>query len=627
MMMIVSAAFRQTNPRLRALGVVIALGLLVLLLGLWRVQVLHHQVYGSREQAQSLRRIRLPSVRGEIVDRHGVVLADNRPSYDVVLYLEQLPRVSKRQDFLSSVATSIGAVNAALQTPVTVSERQLRAHYQYRRPLPLTLARDLSARDVAAFAERVSHLPGADLVVTPVRRYPHGALAAHVLGFVGRAEPDADSDLTRFYYYQPDATGRQGVERACDEFLRGAPGGRTIRVSPGGTLVGQVGERAAERGNRVVLTLDTRIQQIAERALAGASLPPGRDLRGAVVVLDPRSGEVLALASAPAFDPNLFNPGVPAEQISAVLNDARSPMFNRAIGARYAPGSTYKPITLLAGLQSGVVSASRDPVVVCEGALRIGNWHRPFGCWNRNGHGRVDLMTAMKQSCDVWYYVRGMAIGPEMISRVSLEFGLGRPTGIELGGEHSGLVPSPAWKRERRAEPWWDGDTAQLSIGQSFLLTTPLQMASVTATLANGGTIWRPYVVRRVQTPDGGLLLEKRPEAQGRLSAARADIELVRQTMLASVRDANGTGHRAVVRDLAVAGKTGTAEFQTAHGRIKRAWFIGFAPYDAPQAAVAVVIEDGDSGGQTAAPVAGQILAAMFGREAVGVGARSEYAD
>jgi penicillin-binding protein 2 len=625
--MIISASFRDRNPRLEAIGFIVGIGLLVLVAALWHVQVWRGDLYDSRENAQSLRRIRIPSARGEIADRNGVVLANNRPSYDVAIYLDQLGRVSKKVDIVRVAQANLGALSTALGLPVTLSDQDVRIHYQRRRPIPLPVWRDLRPETVAAFEERASNLPGADLIVMPVRQYPQGKLAAHVLGYVGKAEQNDEEELEHYYYYQPDRIGKQGVERACDDFLRGSPGGKTIRVSPGGTMVGDLGEKQAECGDRIALTLDARIQRIVEEALARAPVPAGKDLCGAAVVIDPRNGEVLAMASAPSFDPNIFNPGVPAETIHAVLNDARSPMLNRAIGARYAPGSTFKTITLLAGLESGAISP--NDTVVCTGSIQIGNWQRPFRCWNDRGHGAVDAFTAIRQSCDVWFYHEGMKTGVEAITKVAAELGLGQSTGFDLGNDREGFVPSAAWKRTQRGERWWDGDTAQLAIGQSFLLVTPLQMACVAATFANRGISWKPFIVGRVESANGQLVRQGRSEMRGRLSASPQHVEIVRRAMLGAVNQVDGTAHHAAVTGLQVAGKTGTAEYDTAQGRHKRAWFIGFAPYDEPQVAVAVVIEDGDSGGHTAAPVAGSIMAGIFQKaeDRATAGDRGLYAD
>jgi penicillin-binding protein 2 len=425
--------------------------------------------------------------------------------------------------------------------------------------------------------------------------------------------------VERFYYYEPDSVGKQGVESSCDEFLRGAPGGYTIRVNPTGRKVGDVGQKAAEVGDRVTLTLDERIQKIVEEALERAPLSAGKQLRGAAVALDPRNGEVLAMASVPSFDPNLFNPGVPPALVNEVLTDPRSPMLNRAIGARYAPGSTFKAVTLLAGLDSGRISP-HDPVV-CDGAMQIGKWPRPFRCWNTRGHGAVDALSAIKESCDIYFYQKGMATGVDAIDRTALELGLGQATGFDIGRELTGLVPTPAWKQTHKNERWWDGDTAQLAIGQSFLLATPLQMACLAATLGNRGTLWRPFVIKRIETCEGQMVRQTTPQSRNRLRESPQNIEFVRQAMLGAIQSADGTGHAAAVKELAVAGKTGTAEYDVydkgaLQGRIKRAWFIGFAPYDNPQVALAVVIEDADSGGHSAAPVAGAILAGIFQKKA-----------
>ena len=597
--MIISAASRDNSPRLAIVRVGIALGLLFLLVNLFHVQIMDRDRYGDREQAQSLRRIRLPAARGEIVDRNGVVLANNRPSYDIAISLDQLGRISKRQDVARMAETNILAVSRAIGLPVTVTDENIRNHYYRRRPLPLPLWRDLTAATVAAFEERAGNWPGTDLIVTPVRQYPYASLAAHLLGYCGKAEQTEDEEVENFYYYQSDSTGKQGVERAFDDDLRGAPGGHTIRVNPSGMKVGEVGDKPAERGNRIVLTIDVRIQQIVENALAHTVLPAGKKLCGAVVVMDPRNGEILALASAPTFDPNV--------SVGPLLNAPGSPLLNHATGARYAPGSTFKPVTLLAGLESGKISAS--DTAVCGGGLQIGN--RRFGCWNVHGHGRMDAFTAMMQSCDVWFYQEGMRAGVEAITRMAGELGLGQSASVDFAHDLAGGVPTPEWKREHFNEKWWESDTAQLAIGQSYLLATPLQMANVAATLGNGGTRWRPFAVKQIESPDGKTLQITQPVVLSRLSVRSQNLAVVRQAMLGAVQSAQGTGHHAAVRGLTVAGKTGTAEFNKKDG-INRAWFIGFAPFEQPVVAVAVLIEDGVSGGHVAAPVAGQIFAGIF---------------
>ncbi len=624
--MIISAPFRENNPRLRAVGTIVGAGLFILLAALWSVQVMHGEHYGNKQDVQSLRRIRIPAARGEIVDRNGVVLANNRPSYDIAIYIDQLGRVSKKTDVVRVAQANLGALSATLGLPITLADRDVRIHYQRRRPLPLPVWRDLRPETVAAFAERASNLPGADLIVMPVREYPQGSLAAHLLGYVGKAGQD-DSDeeeLEKFYYYQPDSVGRQGVEKACDEYLRGSPGGRTIRVNPAGRIADDLGEKQAELGGRVTLTIDAKLQRIVEEALAHTHLSAGKELRGAAVLLDVRTGEVLAMASLPSFDPNIFNPGTPAQTVHAVLSDPAKPMWNRAIGGGYPPGSTFKTITLLAGLESGAISP--QDTVACSGSIQIGNWHRLFNCWEHAGHGRLDADGAIKHSCDVWFYVEGMKTGVDAITKTAAEFGLGQATGFDVGREEFGLVPSRAWKWTQRGEKWWDGDTAQLSIGQSFLLVTPVQMACVAATFANKGTCLRPFVVKRIETASGQIVHASQPEVRARLKASPQQLEIVRHAMLSAAQ--GGTAGGAAVKGMSIAGKTGTAEYDTKQGRFKRAWFMGFAPYDEPRYALSVLIEDADSGSHTAAPVAGEIFARMFGKNRDGTMAPGgAYAD
>jgi penicillin-binding protein 2 len=621
--MIISASFQDQNPRLRVAAVVVGGGLLILLVALFRVQVLQGGQYGSREQAQLLRRIRTPSARGEIVDRAGVVLANNRPSYDIAIYLGQI----KRQNIPYLAVTNILAASRVLGLPVPVTDREINQHYATRRPLPMTLWRDVTKDQMAAFVEHSSTLTNLDLVVTPVRQYPHGTFAAHVLGYCGHAEQTDEEEIEDFYYYQPDMVGKQGVEAAFDGDLHGAPGGRTIRVNPGGVKVGDdVSVVEAERGNRIVLTIDSRIQRITEQALEHTVLSAGKELRGCAVVLDPNSGEVLAMASLPDFDPNIFTPGAPAAAVAQAFQNPGSPMLNRAARALYPPGSTFKPITLLAGLESGAISPG--DTAVCTGGLKIGN--RIFGCWKKDGHGRVDSYMAILESCDVWFYVEGMKTGVDAIARMAAQFGLGRSAGLDFTHDFAGVVPTPSWKRATINEHWWDGDTAQLSIGQSFLVVTPLQMANVAATFANGGTRWRPFVVKSIVSPTGEVLQQTVPAVLQQLNANPDNIAVVRHAMLGAIEAAEGGGRAARVDGLQVAGKTGTAEFDLHEGntsrRINRTWFIGFAPYNKPEIAVAVLIEDGNSGGHTAAPVAGHILAGIFNRTIGGAG-NVGYAD
>jgi len=618
--MIISAPFRENNPRLRAIGFIIASGFLVLLIKLWTVQVMHGKSYDSKQEAQSLRRIRIPAARGEIIDRNGVVLANNRPSYDIAIYLDQLG-VSKKTNIVSVAQTNLVTMSTALGMPVTITDTDILTHYEQRGPLPFPVWRDLRPEQVAAFAERASNLPGADLIVMPVRRYPQGSLAAHLLGYVGRADESDEDEIEKFYYYQPDRIGRQGVEKACDEYLRGSPGGRTIRVNPAGLLAEDLGEKGAEQGGRVTLTIDVRLQRIVEKELAAAPSSDGKKLSGAVVLLDVRTGEVLAMASLPSFDPNIFNPGTPVQTVNAVLNDPQHPMLNRATGARYPPGSTFKPITLLAGLASGAISP--QDIVTCSGSLVIGNWQKhPFHCWNLTGHGPLDAYTAIKESCDVWFYEEGMKTGVDAITKMAGEFGLGQPTGFDIGTETRGLVPTPAWKQEQQGVKWWEGDTAQLSIGQSYLLVTPLQMACVAATFANRGTSLHPYVVKRIETADGQVVHEGQPDVRAHLNATPQQIEVVRHAMLGAVEDTGGTARPAAVKGLSVAGKTGTAQYKVAGKELpaNRAWFIGFAPYDQPQVAISVLIEAAGNGSHTAAGVASAIFAQIFGKGGEGSG-------
>ena len=445
--MIISMPFRDHNPRLAVLAGGLGLGLLILLGALFRVQVVQaKERYSNREDAQSLRRIRIPSARGEIVDRVGVVLADNRPSYDIAIYLNQLGRITKNQDVAKIATPRITAISQVLGLPVTVTSNDILRHYEVRRPLPLPLWRAVTKEQIAVFEERASNLPGANLIADARSSPIPARLPRRACAFRGSADgPRRPRMRIRkiSITIRLTAPANKAWNILTTTTCAASAGGHTIQVNPGGSKVKDVSDEEAERGNRLVLTIDARIQRLVENALERTVLSAGKELRGAAVVIDPRSGEILAMASVPNFDPNIFTPGAPAGLVNSVLENPGKPLLNRATGARYAPGSTFKPITLLAGLESGAISP--EDRVVCKGSLKIGN--HTFGCWQRSGHGSLDSYMAVLESCDVWFYEEGMRTGVDAISRMAMEFGLGRPTGLDFGHEVAGLVPTPAWKR------------------------------------------------------------------------------------------------------------------------------------------------------------------------------------
>lgn len=574
-----------------------------LVLRLWNLQVAQGMEYQRKLAKQSLRSVRLPGIRGRILDRNGERLADNRPSYCVSLYLEELRRPGGLQRTVDHIMDTLYRLAETMDRPLQLTQQDVRLHLGRRTPLPLVAWRDLDDTAVARFIERSGKFPGAALTVEPVRTYPQGASACHLLGYVGRADPPAagEDGAEKFHYYLPEMAGKAGIEKRLDGVLRANAGGKLeIQVDVAGFKFDEVSRRTPGKGGDIVLAVDERIQRAAEAVLEGQ--------RGAAVVVDPRNGDILALASAPGFDPNGFVPSVPADIWNRLLKDTARPLFSRATGGEYAPGSTFKPVTLLAALHSGRVAA--DTRFTCPGYFELGSAR--FRCWQHWGHGNIDLQSAIRYSCNVYLFHAALACGPEPIQAMARAVGFGRRTEISLDFERPGLVPDAPWKRAARRDSWRDGDTCNQAIGQGALLVTPIQMGLYAAALANGGTLWQPRLVRQITAADG--------TAQEIAPAAAPDgprwkpqhIRTVREGMRDAVNQPDGSGKRAALAQVVVAGKTGTAEYGVKGSGRKMTWMIAFAPFEEPRYAVAVLVEDGVSGGTTVAPRVKQLLAQVF---------------
>ena len=598
------------------LGAVFAFGELVLGVSLFRLQVL--EVADSRENLtlQATRRVREPGRRGRILDRKGRVLAECRPSYGIRCDLEEFQRRGAASTTVAAVDAAVERLARALGRPRQVSSARIARHLHTATAVPLVVWQDLDETGFARFCERAHAFPGFEGFTDAERTYPYGTLAAHVLGYTGRGEMEGfENDPV--YFSEKEMRGREGVERFDDGYLTGAPGERSVRVDARGfrptrdrqelLADGQEGYVAPVAGLDLTLTLDVDVQFALERELRGVT--------GAGVVLDPRDGAVLALASAPTFDPNDCVPRLTFAAYAALTNAPEKRGQNRAISEAYAPGSTFKPITALAALRTGWLA---DDVYDCLGVYRLGNLR--LHCWDRCGHGPLALRKALEQSCNTYFCNLGTAIGTNAVLEAARAFGLGARTGIDLGGEVPGVLPDAEWKRRWYGEPWYPGDTCQMCIGQGMLLVTPLQMAVVAAALANGGRVYRPYLLAR---PD------RAREPVRRLPFRDEDIALVRLGMK-DVVDV-GTGRRVAVRtgesdgrrrprhrlNVDCAAKTGTAEIGRGATRRKNTWVIAFAPYERPTVAVALIVERGESGGKTAAPRVHNVLAAVFGETEV----------
>jgi len=586
---------QSSDLRLWALMGVMALALLFLIGSLWRLQVARVSLFEAKLDIQSLRRVRLPGVRGKIYDRNGLCLADNRPMYSIAIFPEEMRRpgawsntVNKTMAVMEEVAEIIG------KEPV-LERKNIAAHIKRRLPLPLLAWKDIDERTMARLAEQGTELDGVDIYTQATRIYPGESYTSHLLGYVGRADPDLTEDI-RYNYYLPEMAGRAGLEKHFDPFLRGRAGGTIVQIDVRGYRHGEMFRRAPEPGGDIRLTLDMEVQLLAHQALSTN--------RGAVVVLDPNNGDVLAMVSSPAFDANRIRETAYFKQINS---DPGRPQLNRATAGEYPPGSTFKPVVALAAVNAKPETAR----IVHECPARFQLGRRTFRDWNSAGHGRLSMRQALKRSANVYFFKTALDIGWEPICEQAAALGLGEKTGIEIY-ERPGLLPGDTWKRKKGYGGWADGDTCNLAIGQGYLLVTPLQMAVLTAAIANGGYLYRPRLVEAYRPPGTGIFESNIVGRKGRIPWSDESLCIVQSGMRDVIMEANGTGRRARVEGFTFAGKTGTAEYGLKGEGKKHTWMLAYAPFDDPQYAIAFLIEDGDSGGSTVAPRLQELMRGLY---------------
>ncbi|MGI6252715.1 MAG: penicillin-binding protein 2 [Aminivibrio sp.] len=568
------------NSRLRLMRFAVILSLALLALGLYYFQVIHSDTYVRLASNNRLRLIRFPPVRGEIYDRNGALLAVNVTTFDIMGYpldIERAGMVEKLAGLLSNHG-------------LPYTEEDLARSIKRQFWAPYRVVRLVSNITLAQMADLVAdpEFPR-ELFPLPVWRriYPAGSLASNVTGYVGEISEGELKQLGGENYAAGDLIGKNGIERQYEELLRGFPGEESVEVDARGRKVRTIDVRPAGRGQDLHLTLDLGAQRLAADLMKGH--------RGAIAVMDANTGEVLVLYSSPSYDNNPLAWGVSTREWSALINDPEKPMHDRSISGVYPPASTFKALVALAALEEKEVVPRTS--VVCTGAFTLGN--RTFRCWKRSGHGRVNLLTALQDSCDVYFYQAGLKLGITKLLKWCSLFGLGAPTGIDLPGEAGGTVGGPDWKKARLKETWYHGDTVNYSIGQGFLLTTPLQIARLYAAVANGGRLVRPRLLYAGEEDDPVL-----PVSKENLNQIKKGLDYVVK---------RGTGRRAGSYGISVAGKTGTA--QNAHGP-DHALFAGYAPADSPRYVAVAVIEAGLHGSSVASPMVGEILSYLLVPEA-----------
>ena len=589
---------------------------------LFHLQILEGENLASRSQANYVRTVRLEAQRGAIVDREGRTIAASRLAYDV----DVIPHEVRNPWRTYSV---LGAI---LDIPAEELAERVGQPRGRRRFQSVTLARDLPDEVRAQVASHRYAMPGVELVRQPLRDYVYDGMAAQLLGRIGEIGTRELAKEAYADYRSGERIGKTGLEATNEQHLRGRAGGENLIVDVAGREIDKIDMIEPTPGGRLVLSLDLDLQRVAEEAFRvpapdpplldedGQPKPPPLDYMGALVAMDPRNGDVLALVSAPSYDANAFAGGVDSETWRELNEDDWRPLRNRAIAGVYPPGSTYKAIVAAAGLAEGVIDATT--VVTCPGHFRLGR--RTYRCWKRVGHGPVDLVQALAGSCDVYFYELGKTLGVETLARYARMFGLGRPTGVPVRGEVGGLVPTPEWKMRTRGERWIDGETISLSIGQGANLTTPIQLAVAYSVIANGGDLVEPRIVLRRETWDGEVVSEEPSIIRERGVIAPAILELVTKGLLAVV-EPGGTGRRAGVPGINVAGKSGTTQvvsldliegLEPEEVPVKyrdHALFAAFAPVEAPEIVVVAVAEHaGFGGGAVAAPMAQKVLAEYF---------------
>jgi penicillin-binding protein 2 len=659
--MLIFDQLKKDDPRLRWIAITVLGGLGVLLAGLWWVQIVSARDFEAHLETQSYRTVRIPAVRGRILDRNGVVLAESRPTYNVSLYLEELEKAFKAaysrkahraqaqlkqrreemernlhrkltklerrqfiftrqaQDLLRQEARYEVASNVVLQVsqrlrqPLSLNPTNFERHYETRLALPCPVLMNLSPTQIARFEEQSTSPIGVDLEIQSTRWYPFETTAAHVLGHLRSNNDSQEGEEAFFSFRLPDYRGEIGIECGFDKELRGMAGAKSVLVNNEGYSQTENIWSPAEPGNNVVLTIDLHLQQAAERALQAVF---GPDTRGAAIVMDVHTGDILAMASSPTLNPNWYVQGITREEWQHILDTGAEK--NRATQERYMPGSIFKIIVGMAALEDGL--NPEEIIQVESNPARPGKGYKLIGKHvfrDTADAGPYNFRRALKRSSNSYFITLGLRIGPERIIRLGQRLHFDEREGLPTRQDNAGLFPS----LDRLRSGWTDGNTGNLSIGQDPVWVTPLQVAVLTAAVANGGDVLWPRLVDRVESADTtqGLppVVFPRGRVRDKLGVSPRTIKILHDAMLGDTEDPDGTGTQACVPGLRICAKTGTAQVQDERNVLTghTTWFASFAPYEQPRYAVVVMVENGASGGATCAPVAHKIYNAILERE------------
>ena len=587
------------NQRLTGVMYCVVVAFAILVVRLFYLQIIEGHEYRRLSENNSIRLQSVDAPRGLILDRNGRLLVDNRPSFDLNIILKDAKPVDQ----------TVARLAEYMQVPAEDLVAKIAPGGGVSSYKPVLLKQDIGRDALAAIEVHKFDLPGIVMLINPRRHYIFENSAAHLIGYMGEIN---NNELNCGDYpgcRVGDYIGKFGIERSYESVLRGQRGGRQVEVNVNGQVVRVLKTVRARPGKNIFLTIDYNLQQTTEKLL--------KDRAGAAVAMDPKTGEVLAMVSSPSFDQNMFVSGMSHEAWQALVTNPHRPLENKAIQAEYPPASTYKVVVALAALEEGLIDT--ETTYNCPGYHRFGD--RVFRCWRRGGHGTVNVVRALAESCDVFFYNVGHELGVDTIARYARACGLGQPTGVSLANEANGLIPTTTWKVQRFGEPWQGGETLPVAIGQGYDLTTPIQMLMVTAAVANNGFINRPQLLKKIETADGQVVERGRILANGRLPASQQTLAIVKRGLWEVVNTDGGTARWARLAKIEMAGKTGTAQVvgrkkgeesipeEEMEAHLKpHAWFLAYAPADDPAIAVTVIVEHGEHGSSAAAPIARDMI-------------------
>ena len=593
------------KKKIRIFAILVVVSFLCLWMRIWYLQILKWQYLTGLSENNRVRMVTLPASRGMIKDRNGETLVSIRPAFNLYLTPEDARNLDSSLDKLAQ--------------RISLDREKLKKKISQTKSFKEVLIKgDIPREEVAFVEENNMSLPGIRIRAEPLRNYVFNNLASHTLGYLGEISKASLERLKDPAYRQGDFVGKNGLENIYESLLRGKKGYKEVEVDVSGRELKTLRKQPPESGNNLILTLDVKIQEELEKLMTETA---EQNMNGSVVVMKVQTGEIIAITSKPSFDPNKFAAGISPKNWRDLVTDEWHPLQNRSIHGQYPPGSTYKIVTAIAGLGEGVIKP--DTSIFCPGHFKLGRGR--YRCWKKSGHGFMNLHDALVQSCDVYFYTIGHRLGIDTIAKYAKRFGLGRSTRLGLSQEKKGLVPTTQWKLLNKKEPWQLGETISASIGQGFNLVTPIQQVIMMAAVANRGILLKPYLVKRIEGPEGQLRQEFFPEIIGQIGVDPDHLEQVRMALRDVVNGTRGTGKKSRLKNIIVSGKTGTAQVvrMKSNEELEKgeaipvkyrdhAWFVAFAPYEKPVLAVAIIVEHGGHGGATAGPIAGKIFKKYF---------------